>query len=744
MSLFRLVEWVSQTIPNTSTILNASFFQDREQLVIGGENGQITISDPGFRDTNAHVLCTTETKYAILQMASDNFLPSMNNILAVLSPTKLTYYKVHFASPDETLASLDEIFSHSFSTSAWNMCVIPIEESTPQILVQSIDCKLSLFQGDQCVFSMVPLRALQPGPIGYCQTTQTLFVANNGFLAAIKFSLMSSGSQKKINYDWSFNLGDTAIQMKVTEGSKPTTIVLCRRHVSAFNATGSVVWQIRLEAVGMAMCLYRSLLINNTQFNRLIVSTSDDTLLIFQDNKLVWNCNAQMSPVALLVCSYNKSYENTITMMAPDGKVVVGYLGTEPNLYRLPEDKVIVNYAERMEEYKRMEQKIKESDAAGGAIKRKEGIQMKLSIGEIGKRTIEPNAASNAPYCNLIVEFSEVQNVSKLHINILSECASPSKQVILNVGTSKSTASIEIPFYVGSKKSPTSNKVTIAAHCAFTQLTVTKSIDLPFKVLFEESQIDRNAKYKVTIDTAGSVMPLNKLFSEFESENPQAIGFSLHGSDKTVSVFAANKSNRYRIQSEHISLLQITSRELVKRIAESAPGIEIGGVIPFEYMRETLDEIQELQTKKKEDSKKIDCRTKEVRAIEALSLNSCKTGNMGNLPSLDALFDKSYRELLDAMDSYNSLTAKIENQKASLNSLFQLAADLSKLSKVDTILNGSFWANTQQSLRDRLRWAVKTDRGNEMTMIEKLCEHSPKELPKIREEEEEEEQQVTA
>lgn len=103
------------------------------------------------------------------------------------------------ASPDETLASLDEIFSHSFSTSAWNMCVIPIEESTPQILVQSIDCKLSLFQGDQCVFSMVPLRALQPGPIGYCQTTQTLFVANNGFLAAIKFSLMSSGSQKKIN-----------------------------------------------------------------------------------------------------------------------------------------------------------------------------------------------------------------------------------------------------------------------------------------------------------------------------------------------------------------------------------------------------------------------------------------------------------------------------------------------------------------------------------------------------------------
>lgn len=64
-----------------------------------------------------------------------------------------------------------------------------------------------------------------------------------------------------------------------------------------------------------------------------------------------------------------------------------------------------------------------------------------------------------------------------------------------------------------------------------------------------------------------------------------------------------------------------------------------------------LQKILQLQTKKKEDSKKIDCRTKEVRAIEALSLNSCKTGNMGNLPSLDALFDKSYREVMEIVNN---------------------------------------------------------------------------------------------
>ncbi|CAI2300508.1 unnamed protein product [Caenorhabditis sp. 36 PRJEB53466] len=672
------------------------------QLIVGCEDGQIIVLDPGFKDNNNHVLVTLQTEYPVLQLAFGDFLTDLKDILA---------------------------------TSAWNMCLIGTEQGMQDILVQSIDCKLSLFHGDQRVFEQLPLRALHPGPIGYCSTTQTLFVANNGFLAAIKLSLVSSGKQKRVNFDWSFNLGDTAIEMEVTEGLRPLTIILCRRHVSAFNQNGEVVWQIRLEAVGMSMCLYKSLQINNTQFNRLIIATTDDTLLVFRDNKLVWNCNAQMSPVSLRVCSYNKAYENTITLLSADGRIVVGYLGTEPSLYKVPVDKFIVNYAERIEQFKALEQKIRESDE-GGAGGRSDGIRMRISVGEIGKRTIEPNAANNAPFCMVNVELSELQSVQKLQLNVLSECACPSKQIVLNSPSSQSSTTIQIPFYVGNKKPPTSNRVTISAHCYASQMYCIASVDLPFKILFEETQVDRNARFKVTIDTAGAVLPLNKLFTEYGSENPQAIGFTLHGTDKTVSIFAANKSNRYRIQSEHMSLLQVAAQELVQRIKKEADGMEIGGNIPFEYIRDTLESIQELEAKRKEDSKKMDKLAKEVRAIEALSLNSCKTGNMTNLASLDALFDKSYRELLDVMDDYNTVSAHIDTEKSALNSLFQLAQDLSKLQKVDTILNGYFWTNTQQSLRDRLCWAVRVERGNEMALIEKLCEHSQKELPKIKEEEE--------
>lgn len=38
----------------------------------------------------------------------------------------------------------------------------------------------------------------------------------------------------------------------------------------------------------------------------------------------------------------------------------------------------------------------------------------------------------------------------------------------------------------------------------------------------------------------------------------------------------------------------MASKELVNRIKESAEGIQIGGNIPFEYMKETLETIQEV------------------------------------------------------------------------------------------------------------------------------------------------------
>ncbi|CAI5439537.1 unnamed protein product [Caenorhabditis angaria] len=627
------------------------------------------------------------------------------------------------------------------------MCKIEIPDHPLQLLIQTIDCKLSLYQGDQCVFVHCPLRSLHPGPIKYSQLMASLLIANNGFLNSVKFSLLSSGSQKRINYDWSFNLGDTALELDIFDGqsNQQNIVVLCRRHVSCFDGSGAIKWQIKLESVGMAMCTYRNLLAPDYQSIRLIIGTADEQLLIFNEDKLAWTCSISKPAFILKVCTFTKVFENVITMLAPDGRLCVGWLGTEPTIYKVPDTKMN-DYNEKIEYWKSLELKIKES---GGGIleknKKISGISIDFLVGAKEKRTIEHNAANNVPFLNLEIVFGGLENVTKLHVNIKSELATPNRQIVLNVPESKSSSSLLVPFYVGNSKMPKNATIQIAAHCFHSQISGMKSFDLPFDLMFGETTVDRNSKYKITIDTDASVIPVNQLFSEFSSENTQAIGFHIHGyeSSSNVSIFAANKSNRYRIQSENASLLQFAAKELVNRIDKIVKNVQIGSTVPFEYISKNVEELQERMSIKKKEQKIIDCRMKEVRAIELLSLDMAKSGNFTSLAQIDMLFDKSYRELLDSMENLAKNDGCIEENKNCLASLFQLASDISKYNKCDTIINENFFTFTDQNLRDRLTWAAGTDRGNEMKLIEKLCEHTTTknrhEMQKIEEENEGEE-----
>ncbi|CAI5439536.1 unnamed protein product [Caenorhabditis angaria] len=120
MSLFRVIDWFTLTIPYASTMLEMEIYNDRHQIITGGEDGQIAVFDPGNEDQqNIHVL-TYATYHPILQMEHGDFLASVPNVLAILSPDRLAYFKIQrdfsstvnhyaliecFASIESTLAS---------------------------------------------------------------------------------------------------------------------------------------------------------------------------------------------------------------------------------------------------------------------------------------------------------------------------------------------------------------------------------------------------------------------------------------------------------------------------------------------------------------------------------------------------------------------------------------------------------------------------------------------------------------
>ncbi|KAK6049361.1 hypothetical protein COOONC_13134 [Cooperia oncophora] len=177
MSLFRISEWYSNLYPNASCITVGSLIETRDQLLIGGEDGVLTILDPGGSEKDP-VLLEQPIGRPIIDIIIGEFLTSVGSVLAVLTPYTLSYFKLSYDATDQSRTKLEEMFSHQTPEHAYNMCTIP-STGTQQLLVQSIGCVLTLYQ------------ALHPGPVSYCYPSSSLVTSNGGQLHSVKFSLLA-------------------------------------------------------------------------------------------------------------------------------------------------------------------------------------------------------------------------------------------------------------------------------------------------------------------------------------------------------------------------------------------------------------------------------------------------------------------------------------------------------------------------------------------------------------------------
>ncbi|VDO83503.1 unnamed protein product [Haemonchus placei] len=261
--------------------------------------------------------------------------------------------------------------------------------------------------------------------------------------------------------------------------------------------------------------------------------------------------------------------------------------------------------------------------------------------------------------------------------------------------------------------------------CGFSA-TAFVSLRLPFAMMFAEASPERNASYKLTLDSDHPCLALNSLFPEFQTENPTSIGFRVHGYDATVSIFAAHKSNRYRVQTDQPLLLNVVVRELVERIRLQQPNAHLHANIPMGYISAKLEELMELEAKNEAGKKVIGERSREMRAIEALILSKTRNTKPGTFEHIDLLYS----------EAHDQVSVKIEEMQLTLASLFDLVALLMHLGGSEISLNGNFITDTEQSLEDRLSWASHV--SNDPTRaIAVLCQHTEKELPQIKEETEE-------
>ncbi|PIO63618.1 hypothetical protein TELCIR_14774, partial [Teladorsagia circumcincta] len=267
--------------------------------------------------------------------------------------------------------------------------------------------------------------------------------------------------------------------------------------------------------------------------------------------------------------------------------------------------------------------------------------------------------------------------------------------------------------------------------------TAFASVRLPFAMMFAETSPERNASYKLTLDSDQPCLALNTLFTEFQTENPSSIGFRIHGHDATVSVFAAHKSNRYRVQTDHSQLLNVVVSELVERIRLQQPKAQLHANIPMSYINAKLEELIELEAKNDAGKKVIGERSREMRAIEALILSKTRNTKPETFDHIDLLYSEAHDQLFAAIDELNTVRERMQEMQLTLASLFDLVALLMHLGGAEIALNGNFITDTEQTLEDRLSYASHVS-NDPSRAIAVLCQHTQKELPQIKEESDEE------
>ncbi|KAK5966408.1 hypothetical protein GCK32_013270 [Trichostrongylus colubriformis] len=128
-----------------------------------------------------------------------------------------------------------------------------------------------------------------------------------------------------------------------------------------------------------------------------------------------------------LVCS---TYQSVISMLSVSGRVSIGYLGTEPNLYKVPVDNRFIDFKAKIQELRTIEASIKDTGTVGA--ENKSAFVMKAVPGELEKASMGYETKGGAPVCPVMISFQGVESASSIRVNLRATLHSTSHHFILD------------------------------------------------------------------------------------------------------------------------------------------------------------------------------------------------------------------------------------------------------------------------------------------------------------------------
>mmetsp|Transcript_15360 Transcript_15360/g.31875 ORF Transcript_15360/g.31875 Transcript_15360/m.31875 type:complete len:870 (-) Transcript_15360:93-2702(-) len=712
------------------------------KIITGSFQGMLRMYCPKQKEYKIEDLILEKNMEApILQISVGKFVSGSHELcLALLHPMKLSIYMVSAVSTGGSVNyySLAQAYEHALTRPAYNMCHGQFGgvRDRDYICIQSLDGVLSIFEQDAFAFSrMLSPTFLLPGPICYMAKIDSFIICNNSMcIEAYRYNVLASAadnvdqepgregtSGKKVQVDWSTNIGEHASHIEVTRfcrslsASQQEILVVGEHSIFTMKESGGIRFQKRLCEYSISACLCYKLppeSPDSPPMSNLIMGTHTGHLMVFKEMQLIWCARLHaMIPVQAFVETIC-GIKGMIVTMDRHGKVQICYLGTDPPTASLVNTEMKeLNYDEMEEEHQDLLRIIRQTHSEG-TREAEEQLLIQAKVPEVLDSSQEDDTDADDPVgrvdglvmqCTicLYVALQGKKPVENVTVVLKAPSCFALSQTSIHIDKVAPGNQAEIiPITVRVWTSVMVSSLTISACASYFSgnnepRTVVSDFRLPFALVAKLIQPVKTATFKIQLDCNRQPPALQTLFNGILTQPHVSASFGqqmtnllsvqyVSGTEATVLV--SKSTCRFCVQATEFASLWILCEELCLRLRQHFEEQDArdgtGGGEPFTITYQDslplhdyfalMDDHFSLRKHLEELRSDLADRTQQYRVIQKRLLVRFKDRNPSPLNHVDALLTLTFEQVIQLTEAIDDVERALQTVSCHLSAATEL------------------------------------------------------------------------
>jgi len=632
--------------------------------------------------------------------------------------------------------SMAQAYEHQLTRPAFNFCYGPFGgiQERDYICIQSLDGVLSFFEQDAFAFSrLLSPNFLMPGPLCYMAKTDSFIICNNAMqIESYKYQVLAAAadnvdkdpntegsSGKKVQVDWSTNIGEHAQHIELTRFSRSLSasqqelLVIGEHTLFTIKENGGIRLQKRLCEYNILCALCYKLPPEGPEsppMHNLIVGTSSGHLMVFHEMQLVWCARLHnMVPCQLCVADIGGT-RGMIVAMDDRGKVQVSYLGTDPPMHSLVNTEMKeLNYDEMEEEHQDLLRVIRQTHGEG-ARDAEEMLKIRPDVPLSLDTSHEDDTDPDDPYgridgavmqctVHLFLSLQGKRDIENITIALKAPACFMLSQTSIYIDkvTPGGTPQV-IPVVVRVLNSCLCSGLNIIACASYFSAnneprTSVCEFRLPFALVAKLIQPVKSATYKIQLDINRQPPALQALFNDMLSQPSVPSSFSqgmqnllsvqyISGTEATVLV--SKSACRFCVQASEFASLWVLAQELSLRLQEYFEAQEQGQPVEDPFAISYQDSLplhdyfalmdDHFTFRKHVEELRTDLadRTQQYRVIQKRLLIRFKDRNPSPLNSLDVLLTLTFEQTVQLTEAIDDVERALRQVSCHLSAATEL------------------------------------------------------------------------